>query len=597
MEKKQTDKLEMREVQRKILSWIEDDKEKIVDFFSKLVQCPTPSDPGDTRAAMELIKTFLEKEGLPYREVTADEIMPNLITSVETPHAGRHLMFNGHLDVMPAGQEPGWTDNPWSGKVDAGKVWGRGTSDMKAGITAMIFAYAYLARLKDNLSGKFSLTVVSDEETGYGRGTGFMFDRIPDEMKADCVLSGEPSGSYSISYASKGYVQFSVAVTTRGAIAGYSNETENAIYIANDIICELREVENMEVKISPEFADIMNAEGWLKEHIAVRGEGHGELLTKVAVDVCTFDAGCLHCVIPSNCRFSVTVTIPVGVDPYQVIHHVKAIVEKYPEAVFKLESIDSPDISDPDGEMAEILKSTVADLGWDEPVLTPDIAISDCRYWRYKGTPAYWYGPDGADCSAANEFVSIEELLHVVRTHALSAVKYLLSKPSEKTQKHFQLTEILQPEPKLKLLKPIRVVKRSMSVATDDFAAVQSDYEELRDKLFLDLSKAGINVPLTPIAAVEQNGNGYTLTAAYPADAEEIGGMFETVQFFGAGAAATAVHRGSNEDLPETIAALRAWMRDRDCTATENYYIMYIIANHNYQEQWAMEIIMPLANK
>lgn len=100
---------------------------------------------------------------------------------------------------------------------------------MKAGVTAMLFAYAYLARLKNRLAGKVSISIVSDEETGYGRGTGFMLEQREADMTADCILSGEPSGSYSISYASKGYVQFSVHISTRGAIAGYQNETENVI--------------------------------------------------------------------------------------------------------------------------------------------------------------------------------------------------------------------------------------------------------------------------------------------------------------------------------------------------------------------------------
>lgn len=65
-------------------------------------------------------------------------------------------MFNGHLDVMPAGNEPGWTDDPWSGKIADGKVWGRGSANMKAGVT------------------------------------------------------GEPSGPETISFASKEYIQFTV---------------------------------------------------------------------------------------------------------------------------------------------------------------------------------------------------------------------------------------------------------------------------------------------------------------------------------------------------------------------------------------------------
>lgn len=87
-------------------------------------------------------------------------------------------MFNGHLDVMPAGNEQGWTDDPWSGKISDGKVWGRGTADMKCGVTASLFAFIYLTRMKDKLNGILSLTLVSDEETGYDRGTDIYLKKL-----------------------------------------------------------------------------------------------------------------------------------------------------------------------------------------------------------------------------------------------------------------------------------------------------------------------------------------------------------------------------------------------------------------------------------
>lgn len=95
------------EIRKQILKWVQQDEEAIVDFFSRLVKCPTPSDIGDTREAMKLVKEFLHQKALAHEEITADAIMPNLLSSFQAPEEGRHLMFNGHLDVIPAGTEPG----------------------------------------------------------------------------------------------------------------------------------------------------------------------------------------------------------------------------------------------------------------------------------------------------------------------------------------------------------------------------------------------------------------------------------------------------------------------------------------------------------
>lgn len=203
---------------RIIMQWIDRDQEEIVAFLSRLVQCKTPSTIGDTREAVSLIEGFFDRDGIPYEEHAYCKTMPNIISSFNENSSGRHLMFNGHLDVMPAGKEKGWIDDPWSGTVHDGCVWGRGTSDMKAGDTAMIFAYRYLYRMKDHIPGRLSISLVADEETGWGRGTGYLLDQFPEKMKADCVLTGEPSEVSAISFASKGFMAITGRVST-GALS------------------------------------------------------------------------------------------------------------------------------------------------------------------------------------------------------------------------------------------------------------------------------------------------------------------------------------------------------------------------------------------
>lgn len=334
-------------------------------------------------------------------------------------------MLNGHLDVMPAGKEIGWTVDPWSGTIKDGKIIGRGTSDMKAGVTAMLFTYKYLRKFSRELSGKLSLTLVSDEETGWGRGTGYLFEKIPDAMQADSVLTGEPSGIDAISFSSKGYIQATIKISTRGAIAGYSNESLSAIEIASRLIQDLKILEKFPVEIPQDLSEFLHAECYRDAHEKVRGKGHLEQITRVTVDVCTIKGGSLMSVIAPDCKFTVAIVIPLGTDVDALTEKLESIVKKYPEATLTIDGIDLPEMSPPNSELAQILKDTVVSLGKPAPVLTPDVAISDCRYWRYRGVPAYWYGCGGDLCSAANEFVTTEDLIHVVRVHSLATLKYL----------------------------------------------------------------------------------------------------------------------------------------------------------------------------
>ena len=362
-----------------ILNWIERDKSELVNFCAALVRCNTSCSHGDTRSAMELIKNYFAAEGIDFQELAACKTMPNL----------------------PAGDASAWSVKPWSGTIKNGN------------------------RLKDNLRGRLTLTLVSDEESGWGRGTGFLFDKVPDMMTADGVLSGEPSGVDAISFSSKGCVQIAIKVRTRGAIAGYSNESKNAVELAANLIRDLKGLEDFPVTLPDELRSFMDADGYKAAHERIRGAGHFEQPARVTVDICTIKGGAFSSVIADSCEFTAAIVIPLGTDVERLIDELKRIVEKYPEAALRIDGVDLPDISPTNGELAKILRETVIELGKAKPLLTPEVALSDCRYWRYRGTPAYWYGAGGELCSAADEFVTIEDRIHVTKVHALSALRYL----------------------------------------------------------------------------------------------------------------------------------------------------------------------------
>ncbi|KAH7084974.1 hypothetical protein BKA63DRAFT_548224 [Paraphoma chrysanthemicola] len=417
----------MSHVRDQVVRWVERDKQSIIDLSSALVRCRTPSPPGDTRTAMTLVEKFLVSRELPFKKVTAVPTMPNLISAVKMPAEGRHLMFSGHIDVLPAGDEPGWNDDPWSGKVSDGRVWGRGASDMKGGVTAMLFAYVYLSRMRADLSGKLSIAIASDEETGRGRGTGYMFEQVESEMLADCVLSAEPSGN-AVTFSSKGYLHFTVEVATRGAIAGYPNASPSAVHIALDIARDLDALEAITVNLPASIASRLEDPEYRDWLDSTYGKGSADIIPVVSVNVGTIHGGSSATVIAPDCVFEVTVVMPVGADPHLVFNEASKIVARYPEAQIHLEGADAADISDPEHEMTAILQHTVTGLGWPQPQMVPDVAISDLRYWRYRGIPGFWYGPNGENVSAANESVEIKELLHLICTYVIASAEYLKTK-------------------------------------------------------------------------------------------------------------------------------------------------------------------------
>ena len=131
-----------------LLKWIDEDREKLIGFLSGFIQAKSPNPPGDTREAASHITRFLDQNKLPYRIIAPREEMVNIVGSFDGGAEGKHLVLNGHIDVYPVGDAGNWVHDPWGGEIVDGKVFGRGSNDMKSGTTASIFTYHYLNRIK-----------------------------------------------------------------------------------------------------------------------------------------------------------------------------------------------------------------------------------------------------------------------------------------------------------------------------------------------------------------------------------------------------------------------------------------------------------------
>ncbi|HEY8610471.1 MAG TPA: M20 family peptidase, partial [Roseomonas sp.] len=119
--------------------------------------------------------------------------------------------------------------------------------------------------------------------------------------------------------------------------------------------------------------------------------------------------------------------VPPGLDRAVVIEAFRAILARHPEAGFEERPDHSYDSSwcDPDGEMAVILQDNVEALRGVRPPTIVSLGGSDARYWRWRGVPAYLYGPSPKTMGRRDEHVTVDELMHVVRAHSLSAFDYL----------------------------------------------------------------------------------------------------------------------------------------------------------------------------
>ncbi|MEM7426172.1 MAG: M20/M25/M40 family metallo-hydrolase [Pseudomonadota bacterium] len=410
-----------------LLHWIEEEEDAMVAFFQDFVRCPSPNPPGDTTEAVGHIRSFLEANGIDYRIIDPQPLFANVVAALEGNTPGRHLVLNGHIDVFPVGADPeaeGWSTDPWGGEIRDGRLYGRGACDMKAGTSASIWTYALLHRMQERLKGRLTLTCVSDEETFGPWGARYLMEHHP-EVHGDCCLNGEPSSPYSIRFGEKGPIWLKFTVRTPGAHGAYTHASPSATRIAARLIRDLEALEDMAFDY-PDNVRTALLEGQEAADTAM-GEGAGAILPKVTLNIGTIQGGLKVNMIPGECTFETDIRLPVGVAKETVMAEVEKIAAGTPEASFEEINCNLPSYCDPYGDMMGIIQKNVEELKGFTPRPVVSLGGTDARLWRYIDVPAYVYGPFPTNMGAADEYVEVEEYLHIVRTHVLSAYDYLMS--------------------------------------------------------------------------------------------------------------------------------------------------------------------------
>ncbi|MBM3596589.1 MAG: M20 family metallopeptidase [Alphaproteobacteria bacterium] len=412
----------MASARDQLLAWIDQDKDVLLDFFSKFVQAKSPNPPGDTLVAVAHITGFLDKEKLTHRVIAPNKIMPNIVASFDSGKPGKHLVLNGHIDVFPVADEERWKNGAWSGKVVDGKLYGRGSSDMKCGTTASIFTYRYLHRIKDQLKGKLTLTCVSDEETFGPWGARYLMEHHP-EVHGDCCLNGEPSSPHTLRFGEKGLLWLEFSIATRGSHGAYPHASESASKIGAKLTADLEKLTDIPIK-APD--NVMGALRAARTEIEIaQGVGSADIVPKVTVNIGVVEAGIKVNMTPSKARMEVDIRLPVGITADVVLAEVNKILARYPQVTMKQINNNPPSWCDPGHEMVEIIRANVRNLKGFEPKPVISLGGTDARLWRYINVPAYVYGPPPTGMGSYDEHVELDTFYHIVRTHVLSAYDYL----------------------------------------------------------------------------------------------------------------------------------------------------------------------------
>ncbi len=406
-------------IKKLILDKISYYQAEILDFTERLVSIPTENPPGKSyKEFVDVIANKLREIGLDYTvidvlDITDTHSFPRYCLLSFYGKGKRTLYFHGHYDVVPAQK-----DSQFQPYVEDGKLYGRGSSDMKSGLAAMIFAIKALKECNAEINGRIGLIIVPDEETGGTLGSQYLVETGLLGKDGIGMLMPEPT-SGMIWNANRGAISLRITVKGKPAHVGLHyqgiNAFERMIVVANALL-ELKtniESRKTDFKIEPEAAR--------RSILLIGGK-------------CECGTGANFNVVPAEFSF----TVDRRINPEEDLETEKQRLFDLFDRLrrdgidFDVEILQegrSTGFSD-NHPVAMTLAKSVKSIKGKLPSFEMCPGLLELRFYAQQGQgiPSFAYGPGLLSVShGPNEFVKIKEIYNCAAIYALTAAQLLKS--------------------------------------------------------------------------------------------------------------------------------------------------------------------------
>ena len=410
-------------------------KNELVQLLQHLVQMNTvaiPPDGSETEAQKVLHQflkdydldaemydlSFLSRSKHPYvRHERRYTSRHNLIARLSGNGRGRSLLISGHMDTVPPGPEP-WKESPWSGAIRRGRLYGRGSYDMKGGLVAGFAVAIALKKAGLRLGGDLLCESVVDEEWAGGGGT--LGARLRGDIADACVIP-EPT-NLSIFRATRGGYFVNINV--------HAGDPQSYFY--------KEEVTSPAIPMGRLLGWI---DSWsIKRREIARGEAYSGFSDPAPVQVLALEANRFAADIPWSVPLVARVRVYFQFLPQEDVAAVIGEVQRSFRSFCEQDpffSVYQPEwkaIIDPpllghelpiDHEWTQSLyRSATAALGTAPPLTAAEYPCDAFINQRYFGIPTLVFGPRGAGPHNINEYVEVRSVLQTAEALITTALEW-----------------------------------------------------------------------------------------------------------------------------------------------------------------------------
>lgn len=350
---------------------------------------------------------------------------PNVVGVLRGTGGGKSLILNGHVDVVSPEPIQEWKHDQWGAEIDGGKLYGRGSMDMKGGISSMIYAVHAVAESGIKLRGDVVVQSVVEEEYG-GGGT---VSTVVKGYRADAAIICEATNSISIGIASGGSRFFRIKIYGKPEWPHLAHYGVNAIGLASKIYETLLELDT-------DRAERLRGRHPLLESLRAGGMKGPGRPTNMTIGI--MRAGDWPATVAGWAEIEGRIGFPPsesGIDVQKEIEaKVKAAAEidpwmkDHPPVVEWWGARREAYELDSNSPIVEVLKQNIDSLVGNCEMYgnssASDAAYLAPKVGQYGGIPTVSYGPGGAGAHAFDEYVNLNEVFEVTKVLASSIIDW-----------------------------------------------------------------------------------------------------------------------------------------------------------------------------
>ncbi|MFD4928759.1 peptidase [Peribacillus butanolivorans] len=413
--------------EEKISTWLNEHRTNGIRLLQKLVQ--EPSKRGQEGSAQAIVVEKCRQLGLEIDlwEIGDEKLRnhphfycdrkdfkgnPNLVAIKRGIGNGKSLILNGHIDVVPEGDHAAWHDDPYSGMAKDGKVFGRGTTDMKGGNVSLLLALEAIIESGIQLKGDVIFQSVIEEESG-GAGT---LAAVLRGYRADGAIIPEPT-NMKLFPLQQGSMWFRLIVKGKSAHGGTRYEGVSAIDKAISVMLEIKKLEQ-------------------ERNESLRHSLYKNVKIPIPINIGSIQSGNWPSSVPDTAvlegRFGIAPTETMEAAQRSLMQCIEALNET--DAWFKEKPIELewfgarwlPGSLELEHPLMKTLGAYYEKVMGEQPLVEASPWATDGGYLSSVGsTPVVVFGPGETKLAHdSNEYIEVDKMMDVAKIIALTIIEW-----------------------------------------------------------------------------------------------------------------------------------------------------------------------------